>query len=186
MDARDEQGLEFADAAQWEAWLADHDTEQAGVWMLIAKNGSGATTVTQPEALDGALCFGWIDAQRKGHDERHYRQRYCPRRPRSTWSQVNVDKAEALIAAGRMRGPGFAAIEAAKADGRWAAAYQPQRDVTVPDDLAAVLAADDRLRARFDRQPKTERYAQLLGLMTARTPKTRAARLDRILASLDG
>jgi uncharacterized protein YdeI (YjbR/CyaY-like superfamily) len=112
--------LAFADAAGWEAWLADHHTVQAGVWLRIAKKGSGLASVTVAEALDVALCYGWIDGQRKALDEHHYLQKYTPRRPRSTWSKVNVGKAEALIAAGRMRAPGMAAIEAAKADGRWA------------------------------------------------------------------
>lgn len=174
----------FADAAQWEAWLADHHERAAGVWVKIAKKGSGRASVTITEALDVALCFGWIDSQRKPCDDDHYLQRYTPRRPKSAWSQVNVAKVEALVAAGRMREPGHAAIDAAKADGRWDAAYASQRNATIPDDLAAALAADDRARARFDRLDRTQQYALYLRLMKARTPATRAVHLRRIVESL--
>ena len=109
----------FVDAAGWESWLADHHDREADVWIRIAKKASGLPSVTLAEALDVALCYGWIDSQRKPDDDDHYLQRYSPRRPRSPWSRINVGKAEALIAAGRMREPGLAAIQAAKADGRW-------------------------------------------------------------------
>lgn len=110
----------FADAARWESRLTDHHGRETGVWVKIAKKGSGEASVTLAEALDGALCYGWIDSQRKAYDdEDHYLQRYSPRRPNSCWSRVNVDKAEALVAAGRMREPGLAAILSAKSDGRW-------------------------------------------------------------------
>jgi uncharacterized protein YdeI (YjbR/CyaY-like superfamily) len=114
--------LACRDGAEWEAWLADHHALRSGVWLKIAKKGSGLASVTISEALDVALCYGWIDGQRKALDEDYYLQKYTPRRPRSSWSRINATKAEALIAAGRMRAPGKAAIEAAKADGRWAAA----------------------------------------------------------------
>jgi uncharacterized protein YdeI (YjbR/CyaY-like superfamily) len=113
----------FADAGRWESWLAYHHERETGVWVKIAKKGSGRTSVTLAEALDVALCYGWIDSRRKAHNEDHYLQRYSPRRPNSPWSRINVEKAEALIAAGRMREPGLAAILAAKADGRWDEAY---------------------------------------------------------------
>ncbi len=176
--------IAFADAAQWESWLADHDERTAGVWVKIAKKNSGKTSVTPAEALDVALCHGWIDSQRKTYDEDHYLQRYSPRRPNSSWSQINVDKVEALIAAGRMREPGLAAIRAAKADGRWDAAYQSQRNATVPHDLAAALAHDERARDRFEHLDRTQQYALFLRLMKARTAGDRAAHLRRIIASL--
>ena len=119
----------FADAARWESWLADHPGRKTGVWVKIAKKGSGEASVTLAEALDAALCYGWIDSQRKAHDEDHYLQRYSPRRPNSPWSRLNVRKAETLIAAGRMREPGLAAILTAKTDGRWDAAYQARRPI---------------------------------------------------------
>lgn len=176
--------MAFADAAQWESWLAEHHERAGGVWVKIAKKGSGKPSVTITEALDVALCYGWIDGQRKAFDDVYYLQRYTPRRPKSSWSQVNVRKVEALIAAGRMREPGHAAIRAAQADGRWAAAYPPQRDVTVPDDLAAALAADERARERFEALGRTSRYALLLRLMKARTPEGRAIQLRQVIASL--
>jgi uncharacterized protein YdeI (YjbR/CyaY-like superfamily) len=114
--------LTCRDGAEWEAWLADHHALRSGVWLKIAKKGAGLPSVTISEALDVALCYGWIDGQRKALDDRWYLQKYTPRRPRSSWSRINVGKAEVLIAAGRMREPGMAAIQAAKADGRWAAA----------------------------------------------------------------
>jgi uncharacterized protein YdeI (YjbR/CyaY-like superfamily) len=110
--------IAFAGAAQWESWLAEHHELKTGVWLKIAKKGSGRTSVTIAEALDVALCYGWIDSQRKTYDENHYLQRYSPRRPNSSWSQINIGKVETLIAAGRMRAPGLAAVQAAKSDGR--------------------------------------------------------------------
>jgi uncharacterized protein YdeI (YjbR/CyaY-like superfamily) len=176
--------LAFADAAQWESWLEDHHDRTTGVWLRIAKKGSGRASVTLAEALDVALCYGWIDSHRKGLDEDHYLQRYSPRRPNSSWSQVNVDKVEALIAAGRMRAPGLAAIEAAKADGRWDAAYEAQRTATVPPDLAAALAQNERARERFEALDRTQRYALFLRLMKAKTPANRAVQLERMIESL--
>jgi uncharacterized protein YdeI (YjbR/CyaY-like superfamily) len=176
--------VDFADAARWESWLAVNHGSAGGVWVKIAKKGAAKKSVTLSEALDVALCHGWIDSHRKGLDENHYLQRYSPRRPNGSWSRVNVDKAEVLIAAGRMREAGFAAIEAAKADGRWDAAYEPQRTATVPPDLAAALAADDRARERFGQLDKTSQYALFLRLMKAKTPATRAVQLTRVLTSL--
>lgn len=176
--------IAFADAAQWEAWLADHHEREAGVWVKIAKKGSRKTSVTITEALDVALCYGWIDSHRRSCDEDHYLQKYSPRRPTSSWSQVNVDKVEALIAAGRMREPGLAAILAAKADGRWDAAYQSQRTATIPPDLAAALAHNQQARERFELLDRTNQYALFLRLMKAKTPANRAVQLQRIIESL--
>lgn len=117
----------FADADAWDAWLAANHERQEGVWIRMAKKASGITSVTHPDAIDVALCWGWIDGQRKGLDATWFLQKFTPRRTRSLWSRVNVAKAEALIAAGRMRPPGLAEIERAKADGRWDAAYEAQR-----------------------------------------------------------
>jgi uncharacterized protein YdeI (YjbR/CyaY-like superfamily) len=176
--------LACRDGAEWEAWLADHHTLQAGVWLKIAKKGSGQASVSNDEAVDVALCYGWINGQRKPLDGSWYLQRYTPRRPQSTWSKVNVDKVEALTAAGRMRAPGMAEVEAAKADGRWDAAYEPARTATVPPDLAAALAQDERARRRYESLGRTDRYLVILRLQTARTPETRAARLRRMVATL--
>jgi uncharacterized protein YdeI (YjbR/CyaY-like superfamily) len=178
--------IAFRDAAEFEAWLDAHDRLQAGVWLKIAKSGSGIPSLTADEAVDVGLCYGWISGQRRSCDESYYLQKYVPRRPRSRWSQVNVAKAEELIAAGRMRPSGLAEVEAAKADGRWAAAYQPQRNATVPSDLAAALAADPSAAQAFDALNRTQQYAVILQFVTARTVTARAARIRRAMAALRG
>jgi uncharacterized protein YdeI (YjbR/CyaY-like superfamily) len=176
--------LAFRDAAQWEAWLAEHCATRAEAWLKIAKKGTGLVSVTPGEALDLALCYGWIDSQRRSHDESSFLQRYSPRRRGSPWSQVNVERAEALIAAGRMRAPGLAEVEAARADGRWDAAYERQRTATVPADLAAALARDEQARACFESLGRTDRYAVILRLLKARTAASRAAQLRQVVALL--
>jgi uncharacterized protein YdeI (YjbR/CyaY-like superfamily) len=140
--------------------------------------------MTAAEAGDVAICHGWIDSHRRGLDERHFLQRYSPRRPGSPWSRVNVERATALEAAGRMRPAGRAQVEAAKADGRWAAAYAPQRAAGVPDDLAAALAGNDRARAAFGSLSRSERYVLFLPLLKARTPEARATALQRAMVAL--
>lgn len=172
------------DAAEWESWLAAHHTARDDVWLKIAKKGSGLPSVTPAEATEVALCFGWIDGHRKSHDEAHFLQRYSPRRRGSSWSRVNVERAEALIEAGRMRPAGLAQVEAAEADGRWAAAYASQRAATVPADLAAALARDEPARAFFESLGRTDRYAVILPLLKARSAAKRAAQLHRMVALL--
>jgi uncharacterized protein YdeI (YjbR/CyaY-like superfamily) len=179
-----EEIIAFANACQWESWLGEHHEGTTGVWLKIAKKSSGKASITVAEALDVALCYGWIDSQRKAHDDAHYLQRYSPRRPDSSWSLVNVHKAEALIAAGRMREPGLAAIRAAQADGRWAVAYESQRTAVVPDDLAAALADNAPARERFERLNRTDQYGLFLRLIKAKTPGDRADRLRGMIASL--
>jgi uncharacterized protein YdeI (YjbR/CyaY-like superfamily) len=176
--------IAFRDAAEFEAWLEDHFDQQLGVWLKLAKSDSGIPSMTSDEAVDVGLCYGWISGQRKGLDETYYLQKYVPRRPRSRWSQVNVRKVEALIAAGRMRPPGLAEVEAAKADGRWDAAYASQKEATVPPDLADALAASPPAARAFESLGRTGQYAVILDLMTARTPKTRAARLSKAIGAL--
>lgn len=170
--------------AEWESWLSEHHALPSGVWLKIAKKASGVPSITNSEALDGALCFGWIDGQRRALDDTHYLQRYTPRRKRSTWSKVNVERAEALIAVGRMRESGFAAIAAAQADGRWAAAYESASVATVPPDLSAALEQNARARRFYESLGSTDRYLVILRLSTARTEQTRAARLARMIAKL--
>jgi uncharacterized protein YdeI (YjbR/CyaY-like superfamily) len=177
--------IAFRDAAEFEAWLDAHADLQAGVWLKIAKKGSGVPSLTADEAVDVGLCFGWISGQRKACDEIYYLQKYVPRRPGSRWSQVNVAKVEELTTAGRMRPSGLAEVEAAKADGRWAAAYESQRNATVPPDLAAALGASPRAAEAFDALGKTQRYAVILKLVTARSAAARAAQLRRAMAALE-
>jgi uncharacterized protein YdeI (YjbR/CyaY-like superfamily) len=176
--------LAFGDAAQWESWLAAHCATRSDAWLKIAKKGRGRVSVTPAEALDVALCYGWIDSQRKSHDDEHFLQRYSPRRQGSSWSRVNVERVEALLAAGRMRAPGLAEVEAAKADGRWDAAYASQRTATVPADLAAALARDEPARVFFESLGRTDRYAVILRLLKARTAASREAQLDQVVALL--
>jgi uncharacterized protein YdeI (YjbR/CyaY-like superfamily) len=177
--------IAFRDAAEFQAWLEAHVDLRVGVWLKIAKKGSGVASLTAEEAVDLGLCYGWISGQRKSYDEVYYLQQYVPRRPRSRWSQVNVAKVEELIAAGRMRPSGLAEVEAAKADGRWAAAYQSQRNATVPADLAAALAASPQAAQAFDALSRTQRYAVILNLVTARTATARAAQLRSAITALE-
>jgi uncharacterized protein YdeI (YjbR/CyaY-like superfamily) len=177
--------IAFRDAAEFDAWLEAHVDLQAGVWLKIAKKGSGVPSLTDDEAVDLGLCYGWISGQRKAYDEVYYLQKYVPRRPRSRWSQVNVAKVEELIAAGRMRPSGLAEVEAAKADGRWAAAYEPQRNATVPADLTTALAASPQAAQAFAALSKTQQYAVILKLLTARTATSRTAQLRRAMDELE-
>ncbi|MFY9615402.1 MAG: YdeI/OmpD-associated family protein [Candidatus Dormiibacterota bacterium] len=177
--------IAFGDAAQFEAWLDAHLDLRVGVWLKIAKKGSGVPSLTADEAVDIGLCYGWISGQRRSYDEVYYLQKYVPRRPRSRWSQVNVARVEELTAAGRMRPSGLAEVEAAKADGRWAAAYVSQRHATVAPDLAAALAASPEAAQVFGTLSKTQQYACILKLVTARTASARAAQLDRTMTALE-
>src|SRR3954452_11206216 len=138
--------LPFPSRAEWEEWLEDNHAASDGLWIKIAKKGTGIESVRYPEVLECALCFGWIDARREALDETHFLQRFTPRRPRSRWSKINRATAERLIAEGRMRAAGRAEVERAKADERWDAAYEGQRTITVPDDLQRELAARPRAK----------------------------------------
>ena len=173
--------ISFEDAAGWEAWLADHHDRRAGVWLKIARKNAGKASVTPADALEVALCYGWIDSHRKGLNEAFFLQKYSPRRPKSSWSKINVERVEALIAAGRMQALGLADVLAAKADGRWDAAYESQRNVTLPPDLVSALDQNEQARTRFDALGKTERYAVVLPLLKARGPADRAARLHKVV-----
>jgi uncharacterized protein YdeI (YjbR/CyaY-like superfamily) len=176
--------IDLPDAAQWESWLAAQHGVLSEAWLRIAKRHSGIASVTPAEALDVALCYGWIDGHRKAHDDVSFLQRLSRRRPTSSWSNVNVGKVEVLTAAGRMRPAGLAEVAAARADGRWAAAYESQRTAAVPPDLSAALAGDARADAAFKRLGRSHRYAVILPLLKARTPQTRARTLARAVARL--
>jgi uncharacterized protein YdeI (YjbR/CyaY-like superfamily) len=176
--------LPFASRGDWDAWLAENHEAADGVWIRIAKKASGVATVTHAEALEVALCYGWIDGQRDRFDDTWFLQRFTPRRPRSRWSQINRDRAEELIARGSMRPAGLREVERAKADGRWDAAYAPQRTITVPDDLRAELARDDGAREFFESLDSQNRYAILYRLQDAKRPETRARRLAQFVEML--
>lgn len=177
--------LEFSDAAGWAAWLADHHDKQAEAWVRIGKSNAEIQLPTIAETGELALCFGWIDGQRKSYDAVSFIQRYSRRRPKSSWSKVNVVRAETLIAAGRMRPAGWAEIEDAKADGRWDAAYEPQRTASVPAELTAALADNARARLAFEALGRSEQYLLMLPLLKAYTPKMRTAALRRLMTRLD-
>lgn len=181
----DAEVLACTDVAEWEAWLADHHPQSGGVWLLIAKKGSKKQSVTITDALDVALCYGWIDSQRKSYDADHYLQRYSPRRAGSPWSQLNVERVQALTDAGRMRPPGLAEVAAAKADGRWAVAYESQRSAVVPAELATALEQNEQARAAFEQLDKTARYAVFLPVLKATTPAIRAVRVKKAIAELE-
>ncbi len=183
-EARDDTPRAFADAKAWSAWLASNHATSSGVWIQIAKKGSGIASVNYPEVLDVALAYGWIDAVRNAFDEKTFLQRFTPRGPRSIWSKINRDKALALIASGEMKPPGLAEVERAKKDGRWAAAYAGQKTATVPDDLAAALAVDPRAAAFFATLDSRNRYAILFRLHGAKKPETRARRLAAFVEML--
>jgi uncharacterized protein YdeI (YjbR/CyaY-like superfamily) len=176
--------IAFATASELEDWLEENGGGSDGIWLKIAKKSSGLASVTMPEAIEVGLCFGWIDGQRRGLDETHYLQRFTPRRSRSRWSRINRDKAEELIAGGRMRPQGLAAIEAAKEDGRWQAAYEPQSAATVPADLDRELKRDPAAREEFERLDSQNRYAILYRLGEAKRPETRARRLREYVEML--
>ena len=188
VDLADRPGLEevltFEDATQWEAWLASHHEQPDGVWVRVSKRGSAKKSITVPEAGDVALCYGWIDSVRRSFDDDYFLQRYSRRRPKGSWSKVNVDRVEALIAAGRLRAPGLAEVNAAKADGRWEAAYESQTNATVPRDVKAALNANKPANDSFDQLGKTDQYLMILPLLKARTPKARAARLQKMIDRL--
>jgi uncharacterized protein YdeI (YjbR/CyaY-like superfamily) len=174
----------FPSRAAWRAWLEAEHARSDGVWLKLAKRGSGHASVTNDEALDVALCFGWIDGQRVGFDDAWFLQRYTPRRRASRWSQRNRDKALALIEAGEMEAAGHAEIERAKADGRWDAAYPGRAGMTVPDDLQAALDADPAASAAFAALDGTNRYSVLYRVADAKRPETRARRIASFVAML--
>lgn len=176
--------LPFPDAAAFEAWLEANHASAPGVWLRIAKKDAGVATVTYAEALDVALCFGWIDGQRRAHDASWFLQRFTPRRPTSRWSRINTEHAERLTAAGRMRPAGLAQVEAARADGRWAAAYDGQRSATVPPDLQQALDANPPAAAFFATLRGANRYAVIYRVNDAKRPQTRARRIERFVAML--
>jgi uncharacterized protein YdeI (YjbR/CyaY-like superfamily) len=177
--------LVVADAAAWREWLGRHVADSTGVWLVLAKKGTtDPTSLTYDQALDEALCHGWIDGQVLRRDETTYQQRFTPRRARSKWSKRNVGIIERLVAEGRMHPSGLAEVERARADGRWDAAYAGPSSIEVPDDLTAALAAEPRARAWFDVLSAQNRYAVLYRIHDAKRPDTRARRVQQLVAML--
>jgi uncharacterized protein YdeI (YjbR/CyaY-like superfamily) len=184
MPADDLPVLAFETQADLEEWLEREHATAPGVYVRLAKKGSGVPSVTYAELVESVLCFGWIDGLSRRLDDRFYVQRITPRRPRSVWSQKNVEAVAALTESGRMRPAGLAAAEAARADGRWDRAYPGSARMTVPDDLAAALAAEPAARAAFDRLDGANRYAVLWRVHTAATLETRARRIEAAVRML--
>ena len=169
--------VELPDQPSWREWLAANHASPDGVWLKFAKKGSPTPTVSYSEALEEALCFGWIDGQVRRFDERFYLQRFTPRRARSKWSQNNVGKAERLIGEGKMHAAGLAQVDAARADGRWDAAYPAQSQAQVPGDLQLALDADPAAREFFETLTGATRYAFLYRLHNVTKPEARAERI---------
>ncbi len=176
--------LHFDDAAAWERWLKKEHAGATGVWIRIAKKGAERASVSHQEALEVALCYGWIDALKRNDGPHHWVQRFTPRSARSIWSKINRDKVTALIEAGRMRPAGQKEIDRAKADGRWEAAYDGGRTSTVPTDLQAAFDANPKAKAFFKTLDSTNRYAVLFRLQTAQKPETRERRLRQFVEML--
>jgi uncharacterized protein YdeI (YjbR/CyaY-like superfamily) len=175
----------FAGPPELEAWLEANGEDSPGIWLKIAKKGAPEPSVTYAEALDLALCFGWIDSQKRGHDETHFLQRFTPRRPRGRWSKINREKAEALEGSGALRPAGAAEVTAAKADGRWDDAYEGQRTAEVPEDLRAELDVNPAAAAFFADLDSANRYAITYRLAEAKKPETRGRRLAKFVAMLE-
>lgn len=175
----------FKNQDAWEKWLATNHAKSSGIWMKIAKKDAKLSSVNYAEALDVALCYGWIDGQKRPHDESSWLQRFTKRGARSVWSQINRGKVEVLIKTGRMRPAGLATIESAKANGRWDSAYQPSSATEVPPDLKAALDKSPKAKAFFETLRGANRYGIIYRVSTAKKPETRAKRLAEFMAMLE-
>ena len=169
---------------QWEQWLASNHASSDGVWLQFFKKDSGKKTITYAEAVEEALCYGWIDGQSKSYDNESWLQKFTPRRARSVWSKINILRVERLIEAGKMKQAGLAQIEAAKLDGRWEKAYDSPSNATVPEDFLQELNKDKKAKAFFDTLNKANTYAITYRLQTAKKPETREKRMKAILEML--
>jgi uncharacterized protein YdeI (YjbR/CyaY-like superfamily) len=176
--------LAFPDAQAWHEWLGGHGATAAGVWLKTAKKGAVEITVSYADALEVALCFGWIDGQKGPLDDQYWLQRFTPRKPGSPWSQINARKAEALIESGRMQPGGLREVELAKADGRWDRAYAGQRSAVVPDDLRQALDANPAASAFFETISSANRYAILYRIQAVKRPETRARKIAQYVQML--
>ena len=174
----------FKTEAAWEKWLAENG-DAAGAWLKIAKKDAGATSVSYSQALDVALCHGWIDGLKRSGEAQYFLQRSTPRKAKSLWPKLNIARVEKLVAAGRMRPGGLREVDAAKSDGRWAAAYEAASAMDVPAELAAALAKNAKARKAFDALDRTNRYAFCWRVHTAKKPETKAARVEKFVGMLE-
>ncbi len=177
--------LSFESDAAWAAWLAENHGASSGVWLRLAKKSSSALSVSYAEAIDVALCYGWIDGQKKSDSEQHWLQRFTPRKGRSIWSKINRQKALSLIARGEMKPAGLKEVERAKSDGRWEGAYDSAGSATVPSDLQAALDVNAKAKAFFATLNGQNRYAVLFRIQTARKAETRAKRIQMFVQMLE-
>jgi uncharacterized protein YdeI (YjbR/CyaY-like superfamily) len=177
--------MAFSSRDAWERWLAEHHNSSSGLWLKIAKKDSGIDTVSYAEALDVALCYGWIDGQKGTFDGDYWLQRFSPRNPKSKWSKVNRRKATEFIEKGEMKPAGLREVERARADGRWDAAYDAQSAMIIPDDLRQELEKNDKAREFFSTLDSRNRYAILYRLQDAKKPETRARRLQKYVTMLN-
>jgi uncharacterized protein YdeI (YjbR/CyaY-like superfamily) len=175
----------FASRSAWKAWLSRHHAKSTGIWLELARKESGLRSVSRPEALEVALCYGWIDGQSASVDEKWWRQRFTPRRPRSKWSKINCAAVAKLHAERKLAPAGIREMEAAQRDGRWDAAYASPRTIEVPDDLAAALRKSPKARREFERLDSRNRYAILYRLHDAKRPETRARRMEGFVRMLE-
>jgi len=178
------QVISFETQHDWEAWLKEHHTDTKGIWLKLAKKAAGAPSVSYAEALDSALCYGWIDGQKASFDDQYWLQKFTPRGAKSIWSKVNCDKATALIADGRMQLAGLRQVELAKSDGRWETAYESQSKITIPDDFQRELDQNQRAKEFFSTLDSANRYAVLFRIQTAKKPQTRSARIQKFIEML--
>lgn len=176
--------MSFETAADWEAWLDEHHADSGGIWLKLAKKESGLPSVTYAEALDSALCYGWIDGQKASFDDRYWLQKFTPRRAKSMWSKLNCDKVAALIAGGRMRPAGLRQVELAKADGRWDLAYESQSKITIPEDFQRELDKNQEAQDFFKTLNSVNRYSVLRRIQIAKKPETRAALIQKYIEML--
>jgi uncharacterized protein YdeI (YjbR/CyaY-like superfamily) len=177
--------LEFASAREWDEWLAENHKSAGEAWLRFAKKGTGKATISRADALRSALCYGWIDGQAASQDEIYWLQRFTPRTRRSKWSRINCDAAEELIRTGKMQPAGFAEVEAAKADGRWDAAYAPPSAIEVPEDLRDRLRRNPAAKSFFDQLDARNRYAILYRIHDAKKPETRTRRIEKFVDMLE-
>jgi uncharacterized protein YdeI (YjbR/CyaY-like superfamily) len=176
--------LSFETQQDWGTWLAERHTDSKGIWLKIAKKETGIPSVSYSEALDSALCYGWIDGQKGAFDDSYWLQKFTPRRAKSIWSKVNCDRATALIAEGRMQPAGVRQVELAKADGRWESAYHSQSKITIPEDFQSALDKNQQAKEFFGTLNSVNRYAILYRLQTAKKPETRSARIHKFIEML--
>jgi uncharacterized protein YdeI (YjbR/CyaY-like superfamily) len=177
--------LPFTNKQKWADWLAKQHDQSSGVWLKLAKKDTDIPSVSYEEALDVALCYGWIDGQKKGFDEQYWLQKFTPRGPKSIWSKINTEKVERLIASGEMKPAGLKAIEAARQDGRWDAAYASQKNISIPEDFQAALDKNKKANAFFATLKSAERYSFMFRIHNAKKPESRARRIQQFVEMLE-